>query len=148
MADSGKSLFDLLIEIYLKLGFYKEGLISVTRKGKSGAEEIQQLMVDYRNNPPKMINNSLVIKIKDYLLLKETELTTGIEKPIFLPKSNVLQFVLEDGSIISVRPSGTEPKIKFYFGVREMLMSRSEFEKTEHLLDVRIAGIIDSMKLK
>lgn len=148
MADSGKSLFDLLIEIYLKLGFYKEGLISVTRKGKSGAEEIQQMMVDYRNNPPKTINNSLVIKIKDYLLLKETELTTGTEKPIFLPKSNVLQFILEDGSIISVRPSGTEPKIKFYFGVREKLMSTAEFETTEQLLDNRIAGIIASMKLK
>jgi phosphoglucomutase len=148
MADSGKSLFDLLIEIYLKLGFYKEGLISVTRKGKSGAEEIQQMMVDYRNNPPKTINNSLVIKIKDYLLLKEIEISTGIEKPIFLPKSNVLQFVLDDGSIISVRPSGTEPKIKFYFGVREKLSSTSEFEKTEQILDNRIAGIIASMKLK
>jgi phosphoglucomutase len=148
MADSGKSLFDLLIDIYQKYGFYKEGLISVVRKGKSGAEEIQQMMVEYRNNPPAVIHNSRVVKIKDYLLLREKEVATGLEKPIRLPKSNVLQFVLEDGSIISVRPSGTEPKIKFYFGVRENLLSIAEFEQTEHRLDEKIAGIIASMKLK
>jgi phosphoglucomutase len=148
MADSGKSLFDLLVEIYQKYGFYKEGLISVTRKGKSGAEEIQQIMVEYRNTPPLSINNSRVVKIKDYLLLKEKEIATGHEKTINLPKSNVLQFLLEDGSIISVRPSGTEPKIKFYFGVNEKLSSISELEQTEQHLDEKIAGIIASMKLK
>jgi phosphoglucomutase len=148
MADSGKSLFDLLVEIYQKYGFYKEGLISVTRKGKSGAEEIQQIMVAYRDAPPATINNSRVVRIKDYLLLKEKDTANGMEKPIHLPKSNVLQFVLEDGSIISVRPSGTEPKIKFYFGVREKLVDMSEFEQTEHRLDEKIAGIISSMKLK
>ena len=148
MADAGKSLFDLLIEIYQKYGFYKEGLISVTRKGKSGAEEIQQIMVDYRTKPPVSINNSRVVKIKDYLLLSEKEVATGHETPIHLPKSNVLQFLLEDGSIISVRPSGTEPKIKFYFGVREQLRNIAEFEQTEQRLDEKIAGIIASMKLK
>ncbi|MCX6266682.1 MAG: phospho-sugar mutase [Bacteroidetes bacterium] len=148
MADSGKSLFDLLLEIYQKYGFYKEGLISVTRKGKSGAEEIQQMMVEYRNTPPATINNSKVLIIKDYLLLKEKDLSTGKEKPINLPKSNVLQFVLADGSIISVRPSGTEPKIKFYFGVREKLMHVAEFDKTELRLNEKIADIIASMKLK
>ncbi|MEI7725642.1 MAG: phospho-sugar mutase [Bacteroidota bacterium] len=148
MADSGKSLFDLLIEIYQKYGFYKEGLISVTRKGKSGAEEIQQMMVEYRNNPPVTINNSKVVKIKDYELLKETEIESGLVKPINLPKSNVLQFLLDDGSIISVRPSGTEPKIKFYFGVRENLRDLAAFEQTEQRLDEKIAGIIASMKLK
>ena len=148
MVDKGKSLFDLLIEIYQKYGFYKEGLISVTRKGKSGAEEIQQMMVQYRNNPPLSINNSKIATIKDYLLLLEKDVPTGDEKPINLPKSNVLQFILEDGSIISVRPSGTEPKIKFYFGVHEKLRDIAEFEQTELRLDEKIAGIIASMKLK
>ncbi|MEI7895713.1 MAG: phospho-sugar mutase [bacterium] len=148
MADSGKSLFDLLLEIYQKYGFFKEGLISVTRKGKTGAEEIQQMMVDYRANPPVVVNNSKVVRIKDYLLLKEKVVETGLETPINLPKSNVLQFLLEDGSIISVRPSGTEPKIKFYFGVRERLRNIDEFGQTEKRLDEKIAGIITSMKLK
>jgi phosphoglucomutase len=147
MADQGKSMFDLLMDIYLEYGFYKEGLISVTRKGKSGAEEIQQMMVDYRNTPPRVINNSRVVIMRDYLTRKETA-ADGHEKPINLPKSNVLQFVLEDGSIISVRPSGTEPKIKFYFGVRENLTCREEFVQTEKKLDNKIAAIIVSMKLK
>ncbi len=148
MADKGKSLFDLLMEIYVQYGLFKEGLISVTRKGKSGAEEIQQMMVDFRNTPPLFINNSRVVKIKDYLSLVETVVATGQEKTIDLPKSNVLQFILEDGSIISVRPSGTEPKIKFYFGVREPLISLDDFERTEKHLDNKIASIIASMKLK
>jgi phosphoglucomutase len=148
MADKGKSLFDMLIEIYLKYGFYKEGLISVTRKGKSGAEEIQQLMVDYRNNPPTMINGSAVVLIKDYLALTEKDLRTGVITALDLPKSNVLQFLLDDGSLISVRPSGTEPKIKYYFGVREKLQSSELFEETENILDKKIDGIIASMKLR
>ena len=148
MADQGKSLFDLLIEIYQTYGYYKESLISVTRKGKSGAEEIQQMMVDYRNTPPDSINNSRVVKIKDYQVSIEKEVETGNTLTIDLPKSNVLQFILEDGSIISVRPSGTEPKIKFYFGVREQLRHISEFEQTEQRLNEKIAGIIASMKLK
>ncbi|MDP1622556.1 MAG: phospho-sugar mutase [Bacteroidales bacterium] len=148
MADSGKSLFDLLIEIYQQYGFYKEGLLSVTRKGKSGAEEIQKIMADYRSDPPESINNSRVIKVKDYLLMTEKDITTGREQSIHLPKSNVLQFFLDDGSIISVRPSGTEPKIKFYFGVRESLQSKADFENTEQRLDEKINRIISSMNLK
>jgi len=148
MADQGKSLFDLLVEIYQKYGFFKESLISVTRKGKTGADEIQQMMVDYRSSPPDTINNSKVLKIKDYLLGVEKETATGKTSSIELPKSNVLQFILEDGSIISVRPSGTEPKIKFYFGVRGHLGSKDEFEETEQRLDEKITGIIASMKLK
>jgi phosphoglucomutase len=148
MADSGKTLFDLLVDVYLQFGFFREGLISVTRKGRSGAEEIQQMMVGYRTAPPGSINGSRVVRIKDYLLRKERDLLTGNETGIELPESNVLQFLLEDGSIISVRPSGTEPKIKFYFGVREPLDSRSDFEKTQRRLDDMIAGIIASMNLK
>jgi len=147
MADKGKTLFDLLLEIYLKYGIYKEKLISVVRKGKSGAEEIQQMMREYRKNPPAMINKSRVIRIKDYLSLTEKDLVAGTVTGINLPSSNVLQFFLEDGSIISVRPSGTEPKIKFYFGVHQPLKEASGFYQTDKGLEEKISGIIDSMKL-
>ena len=147
-ADQGKSLFDLLIEIYQTYGFYKESLLSVTKKGKSGAEEIEQMMVGYREKPPVSINNSRVLKIKDYQTLLETDRINQTSTPIDLPRSNVIQFLLEDGSIISVRPSGTEPKIKFYFGVKEKLEKRAHFHQTEKLLEEKIAGIIASMKLK
>jgi phosphoglucomutase len=148
MADQGKSLFDLLLQLYLQYGFYKESLLSVTKKGKSGAEDIQQMMVGYRTDPPVSINNSRVIKVKDYLSLREKNLVTGKVLQIDLPKSNVLQFILEDGSIISVRPSGTEPKIKFYFGVREKMVSTDDYERTDQLLNAKIEEIIASMKLK
>ncbi|MDD4604267.1 MAG: phospho-sugar mutase, partial [Bacteroidales bacterium] len=105
VADRNQSLFDLLIQIYREFGFYKESLLSVTKKGKSGAEEIQQMMVSFREKPPVEINHSRVIVIKDYLLLKVHDKVKGTETLIDLPKSNVLQFLLEDGSIISVRPS-------------------------------------------
>ena len=147
MACQGKSLYDMLMDIYLKFGLFKEGLISVTRKGKSGAEEIQQIMINYRQSPPAEINHSKVVIIKDYLTLKEKDLLTGTEKAIDLPKSNVLQFLTEDGSIISVRPSGTEPKIKYYFGVREQLKDISHFELTDKKLSDKINGIIHSLNL-
>ena len=148
MADQGKTLFDLLIFLYQKYGFYKEHLISVTKKGKTGAEEIQQMMVEYRKNPPKFIHNSRVIMTRDYLSLKEKDFSTGDESPIDLFPSNVLQFILEDGSLISVRPSGTEPKIKFYFSVKENLSNLEDYERTEYRLIEKIEGIIASMKLK
>jgi phosphoglucomutase len=146
--DQGRSLFDLLIEIYQKFGFYKEGLLSVTRKGKSGAEEIQQMMVGYRTNPPVSINNSKVTILRDYLTGKEKDLVTGRERALEQPASNVLQFLLEDGSIISIRPSGTEPKIKFYFGVRETIGRKEDFDHIDNLLNKKIDAIIASMKLK
>ena len=148
MADRGKTLFDLLQEIYLVFGFYKETLLSVTKKGKTGAEEIQRMMFDYRNHPPDTINNSKVVCIKDYQELIERDILNGTTKKIDLPVSNVLQFILEDGSIISMRPSGTEPKIKFYFGVRQNLQSSGEFEITEERLDRKISGIITALNLK
>lgn len=148
MADRGKTLFDLLQEIYLVFGFYKETLLSVTKKGKTGAEEIQRMMFDYRNQPPHTINNSKVVCIKDYQELIERDILNGTTKKIDLPVSNVLQFILEDGSIISMRPSGTEPKIKFYFGVRQNLQSSGEFEITEERLDRKISGIITALNLK
>lgn len=146
-ADQGKSIYDILIDIYLEYGFYKERLISVVRKGKSGAEEIQQMMIDFRSNPPKSINNSKVIAIKDYDLSKEFDLISSTEKIIDLPKSNVLQFYTEDGSKISVRPSGTEPKIKFYFSVKKDLKDKADFEKVNQQLDQKLQAIIEDLKL-
>jgi phosphoglucomutase len=148
MANQGKTLFDLLITINQELGFYKEQLFSVTKKGKTGAEDIQKMMLDYRNEPPAEINNSKVIMIKDYLLLIEKDMITGNEKVIDLPKSNVLQFFLEDGSRISVRPSGTEPKIKYYFGVKEKLGVKEEYDTTDAILTKKINDIIISMKIR
>ena len=148
ITDQGKSLFDLLIDIYIEFSFYKEGLLSVTKKGKSGAEEIQQMMVNYRTQPMEFVNNSRVVKIKDFLNQVEKNRITGEEIAIPLPKSDVLQFFLEDGSRISIRPSGTEPKIKFYFGVREELANREAFNATEEKLNQKIAAIIASMNLR
>ena len=148
MADQGKTLFDLLLEIYMKYSFYKESLLSVTKKGKAGAEEIQQMMVNFRTHPLESINNIRVTAMKDYLTLEEKNLETGSILPIRLPSSNVLQFILEDGSVVSVRPSGTEPKIKFYFGVRESLKKKSDFDRVNSFLDDKIEGIIRSMKLR
>jgi phosphoglucomutase len=147
-ADHGKTLFDLLIDIYLEYDYYKEKLISVVRKGKSGAEEIQKIMEKFRNNPPVSINNSEVVTIKDNLIQKEKNLITGEEKQITLPKSNVLQFFLKDGSKISVRPSGTEPKIKFYFSVKEKLDDKNKFDEVNNQLDKKIESIIKSLGIE
>jgi phosphoglucomutase len=145
--DNGKSLFDILIDIYREYGYYKESLVNVVRKGKEGAEEIQKMMENFRENPPQAINGSKLVKIDDYLLSKSSDKITGAESPLTLPVSNVLQFFLEDGSKISVRPSGTEPKIKFYFSVNERFASRSDFEKTGILLENRVEGIKKDLKL-
>ena len=107
-ASQGKTLYQLLQDIYAEFGYYKESLISVTKKGKAGLEEIAQMMVDYRNNPPQELAGSPVIKVIDYNKPEETG----------LPASNVLQFYNEAGDVVTVRPSGTEPKIKFYFGIK------------------------------
>jgi phosphoglucomutase len=146
-AMKGKSLYELLIDIYLEFGLYKESLISVTKKGKSGSEEIRKMMEDYRSAPPATINGSKVVMINDYQLQISREMVTGTQTPINLPKSNVLQFFLEDGSKISVRPSGTEPKIKFYFGVKGLLPSEADFDKVNDRLDQRVKGIITDLKL-
>jgi len=141
------SLFELLNDIYLQYGFYKEKLINIVRKCKEGADEIKTMMTGYRNNPPKMINNSKVIMINDYEKQISHDFLKGIKTPIDLVKSDVLQFFLEDGSKISVRPSGTEPKIKFYFSVNTTLKSADKFEETEKFLDQRIDSIIKDMGL-
>ncbi len=145
--SNGKSLFDLLLDIYVKYGFYKEKLINIVRKGKEGADEIKTMMTGYRTNPPVKINNSRVIKIDDYEKQISHDIINGSHSAIELIKSDVLQFFLEDGTKISVRPSGTEPKIKFYFSVNTKLTSPEKFEETEKILDRRISDIIRDMKL-
>ncbi|MCX6230931.1 MAG: phospho-sugar mutase [Bacteroidetes bacterium] len=146
-ADSGKTFYDILIDLYTEYGFYKEDLLSVTKKGKSGAEEIQSMMENYRKTPPVSINNSKVVLIKDYQKQNCFDCIKNTKTPIDLPKSNVLQFFTEDGSKITVRPSGTEPKIKFYFGVKENLVSKDDFEKVNQQLNAKIKAIIEDMKL-
>ena len=146
-ADNGKTFFDILVDLYCEYGFYKEDLLSITKKGKSGSEEIKQMMVNYRSNPPKEIAGSKVVMIKDYQLQKSQDLVSGKEESIDLPKSNVLQFFTADGSKISVRPSGTEPKIKFYFGVKDLLSNASNFDNINAALDKKIEAIKQSLDL-
>jgi phosphoglucomutase len=145
--DKGLSLFDLMIEIYKQFGFYKEDLISITKKGKTGAEEIQAMMAEYRSNPPKTIAGSEVVKLYDYKESTELDVKTGVKTPIEMEKSNVLQFLTADGNKISARPSGTEPKIKFYFSVNEPLSQASDFKRVEASLDAKIKAIIADMGL-
>jgi phosphoglucomutase len=146
-AYQDKSLFDILIEIYMLVGFYKEHLVSVTKKGKSGAEEIQKIMDNFREKPPLTINKSKVVKIKDYLSSKELETTFGKTTKIDLPSSNVLQFFTADGTKISMRPSGTEPKIKFYVSVKEDLNSAEEFKVVNQKLEEKINLVIKDLGL-
>jgi len=145
--SNGMSLYELLLDIYIKYGFYKEKLINIVRKGKEGAGEIKAMMTGYRTNPPETINNSRVIKINDYEKQISHNILTGTKKSIDLTKSDVLQFFLADGTKISVRPSGTEPKIKFYFSVNTKLASLDKFDETEKFLDQKITDIIADMKL-
>ena len=146
--NKGRSLFDKLIDMYLQYGFYKESLVSITRKGMNGAKEIADMMEGYRKNPPLTIDGGEVAELLDYELQVGKNLKTGETWKIELPKSNVLQFVLADGTKISARPSGTEPKIKFYFSVNTKLASAAEFDAKEKELDEKIDRIIVEMKLK
>ncbi|MFK7808156.1 MAG: phospho-sugar mutase [Saprospiraceae bacterium] len=146
--DEGKSLFDILMEIYMQFGMYRESLISIKRTGKKGAEEIQQMMADLRANPPSKINGSAVVTMFDYQSGKSTTLASGKEVNLDFPKSNVLQFITEDGSKISARPSGTEPKIKFYFSVKAPLKDKASFDKVYAQLGDKIDNIIKDMDLQ
>jgi phosphoglucomutase len=146
--NKGRSLFDKLVDLYLEYGFYKESLVSITKKGMNGAAEIAAMMEGYRNNPPKTIDAVAVKELLDYELQVGKDLETGKTWKIDLPKSNVLQFVLGDGTKISARPSGTEPKIKFYFSVNTALSDAAAFDATEKLLDDKIARIEKEMELK
>ena len=146
--NKGKTLFDKMIELYIQYGCYYENLISITKKGMNGQKEIAAMMEGYRSNPPANINGSAVVTLLDYQLQTGKNLITGETWNIPLPKSNVLQFITADGSKISARPSGTEPKIKFYFSVKTNLNSKEEFDAKQIELENRINGIISSMNLK
>ncbi len=146
--NQGRTLFDKLIELYIKYGFYYENLISITKKGMNGQKEIAEMMQGYRSNPPKEINGVKVEQLLDYELQTGKNLLTGESWTITLPKSNVLQFILEDGSKISARPSGTEPKIKFYFSVRTQLDKKEDFDRQYATLEAKIKSIIAGLKLQ
>ena len=145
---NGRTLFDKLIDLYMQYGFYYENLISLTKKGMNGQKEIADMMTGFRNNPPATIYGAKVITLLDYQLQIGTNLLTGETFPISLPKSNVLQFLTEDGTKISARPSGTEPKIKFYFSVNTQLNDREEFDVKYAALQKKIADIIEELQLK
>ena len=146
--SKGQSLFSKLLELYVKFGFYKEDLISITKKGMNGSKEIAEMMEGFRKNPPGIIAGSKVVKLYDYEKQEVKDLSTGKTEKILLPKSNVLQFITEDGSKISARPSGTEPKIKFYFGVNTPLKSAADFPDANAEAGEKIKRIISSMSLK
>lgn len=143
----GLTLYEWLQQLYVKYGFYRESLVSVVRKGKEGAEEIQRMMVDFRENPPKKLAGSEVLTVRDYKSLEEINLRSGVRTPIEQDSSNVLQWITADGSIISVRPSGTEPKIKFYFGVKEPLPAVEQYDEVLAALDAKIEQIKADLKL-
>ena len=139
--DQGKTFFDILTDIYINFGFYRESLVSIVRKGKEGAEEIRNMMNNFRSNPPDEINNVKVIKIKDYKTSISIDLINRKKEIINLPESDVLQFFLEDGTKISIRPSGTEPKIKFYFSVCGKLDNKEDFDKVNNLMHIKISEL-------
>ncbi|WP_128544485.1 phospho-sugar mutase [Larkinella soli] len=150
--DNNLSLFDLLMEMYQEFGFYYEGLISLTKKGKTGAEEIQQMMADFRANPPKQIAGSEVIRVDDYDHLVRTDLKTGEKTAIEAGKmgietSNVLQFFTADGTKVSARPSGTEPKIKFYVSVNEPLARKEDFDGVYAQLKKKVQSVMTDLNL-
>ena len=143
--DKGSSLFEALIKTYLDYGFYKEKLISITKKGKTGAEEIKEMMETFRSKPPVTLGGSKVITLKDYEKGVETDLVKGVTTKLDFPLSDVLQFITEDQSIISARPSGTEPKIKFYCSVNGKLDSADAYEETDQQLGLKIDAIIKDL---
>ena len=145
--DKGRTLYDKLIDLYVKWGLYKEHLVSITKKGMDGQKQIADMMERFRSNPPKSLNNSPVVQLLDYERREGKNLQAGETWEIKLPKSNVLQFVLADETKISARPSGTEPKIKFYFSVNTKLEKAEDFDKKNSELDAKIKKVIEDLKL-
>lgn len=143
--DKGRSLYDVLLDLYVEYGFYKEKLVSITKKGKSGADEIKAMMEKYRNETPSELGANKVVMLKDYKNKISKDMVTGATEPIDLPSSNVLQFFTEDGSIISARPSGTEPKIKFYCSVKAPLSDKTEFQQVEQALDHKLTAMLQDL---
>jgi phosphoglucomutase len=143
--EQGKTVFQLLAEIYSRFGFYYEKLLSVTRKGKSGLEEIQALMTDYREKTPESIKGVRVVRVHDYATGETRDMLSGERSKLDFPVSNVLQFLLSDGTLITMRPSGTEPKIKFYVGVRADLPEPSGYETVRSTLDALADSYLDAL---
>lgn len=146
-ACAGKTFLDILVDLYKEYGFYKEDLVSITKKGQAGIAEIKSQMTAYRQNPPKLINGSPVVMIKDYLVQESIDMESGQKTPILLPSADVLQFFTQDGSKITVRPSGTEPKIKFYFGVKAEWDASKTYEEQERAISSKIQAIKESLEL-
>lgn len=146
--DKGLSLYQMMVEMYTKYNFYKEELVSFTKKGQRGAEEIQQMMADMRSNPPQQIAGSKVTEVSDYKMSTRKLVMTGEEHKLELESSNVLQYLTEDGTKVSARPSGTEPKIKFYISVNEPLPNAAAFEQVNTQLEAKIEQILKDLKLK
>lgn len=146
--NKGRSLYGKLLDLYLQYGYYLEDLVSVTRKGMNGQKEIAEMMDRFRKQTPTQLGGSQVVELLDYQEQKATDLVTGKSKAIDLPRSNVLQFVLEDGSKISARPSGTEPKIKFYFSVQEKLTSIDKHRQVKKNLEAKIKRIVEDLKVE
>ncbi len=140
--DQGSTMFDMLLDLYIEFGFYREYLVSVVREGKSGTDEIASMMENFRSLPPETVNGSPVMLVNDYFKQKSFDTISQLRSNIDLPKSNVLQFFLKDGSVISIRPSGTEPKIKFYIGVRENLGKKEDFEFVSNQLNLKARRIM------
>lgn len=145
--DKGSSLYQAMLDMYQEYGFYKEKLVSITKKGKSGAEEIKEMMQRFRTNTPQSLGGSKVIRLKDYELGKDTDLISGISEKLNYPSSDVLQFITEDGSIISARPSGTEPKIKFYCSVKTSLPDTDHFDRVSLELDQKTDQILKDLEV-
>jgi len=144
--DKGASLYNALLDMYVEYGLYKEDLVSLTKKGKTGAEEIKSMMVKFRENPPATLGGSKVSVLKDYELGQETDLVSGKITKLDYPTSDVLQFITEDGSIVSARPSGTEPKIKFYCSVNAPLANRADFAHVDASLNDKISAIMTDLQ--
>ncbi len=140
-ADEGKSLYEWLVEMYVEHTYFKEGLVNLTKKGQQGEQEIKAMMENFRKNPAAQINGVKAVRVLDYLTSAEKDLNTGKTTTLNFPASDVIQFYLEDGTKVSVRPSGTEPKIKFYISVNAKLKSKVEFETISNLLDKKIKAI-------
>jgi len=140
-ADQGKSLYDALLDLYVKYGAYQESLVALTKKGKSGAEEIKALIEGFRSNPPSSFGGSEVVRYIDFQTQVDKNLVTGEETKVDLPVSNVLQFHTKEGSVISARPSGTEPKVKFYCSVNAPLSKVSDYDDVKVVLDAKIEAL-------
>jgi phosphoglucomutase len=145
--SKGRSLYQKMLDLYVQYGYFQEDLISITKKGRNGQQEIAEMMEGFRANPPQELAGSKVVQLLDYERQVKTNLATGNTEKITLPKSNVLQFITEDGSKISARPSGTEPKIKFYFSVNSALPSVDQFEEVQQKAKDKIKRIISDMNL-